>query len=321
MIEKLIERKTKEKLNKKRSEIIKRLIELEIFPKELSDFNTEQKMYYDQIREYDFTYWEKIKELNNWGNKEKLTESERILRDKKGRVRSYLRENNVLPTYGEPLTEEQQKIINDIEIGDFTFFEKFKEEKMTKLREAQLNNYTDDRKTVSTPTRRTELPGYAANSLPKFVFHRLRMCQILPSLYEPLNETQQMIVDDVNENWLGKSKRFFLNKYIEHSTPEGRLLYRLYTSHLKEGFNFNITIEDIVIPEYCPILDIKLSTDPKDYKEQFYYTGDRIDSAKGLVKGNIQVISMLANRMKNKATEEQLLLFATNGLKILNNVR
>jgi hypothetical protein len=33
----------------------------------------------------------------------------------------------VLPTYGEPLTEEQQKIINDIEIGDFTFFEKFKD--------------------------------------------------------------------------------------------------------------------------------------------------------------------------------------------------
>ena len=128
-----------------------------------------------------------------------------------------------------------------------------------------------------------------------------------------------MIMEDVNENWLGKPKKHFIIKYLEHPTPEGRLLYRMYHSHLKYGFNFNLTIEDIVIPEKCPILEIPLSTNPNDYKEQNYYTVDRIDSSKGLVKGNIQVISMLANRMKSKATESELLAFATNGFKILNN--
>jgi hypothetical protein len=79
-------------------------------------------------------------------------------------------------------------------------------------------------------------------------------------------------------------------------------------------------VDDIVIPERCPLLDIPLSTDPKDKDEPNYYTGDRIDSSKGMVKGNIQVISLRANKMKNKATELELLTFATNGLKLLKDV-
>jgi hypothetical protein len=39
-----------------------------------------------------------------------------------------------------------------------------------------------------------------------------------------------------------------------------------------------------------------------------------------VVKGNIQVISLRANKMKNKATELQLLTFVTNGLKLLKDV-
>jgi hypothetical protein len=117
---------------------------------------------------------------------------------------------------------------------------------------------------------------------------------------------------------LGKEKSFFIKKYLHLSTPVGRLYYRLYKSHQEFGFNFNLTHSDIIIPKYCPLLNIKLSTDPKDKDEPFYYTGDRIDSSKGLVKGNIQVISMRANKMKNKATENELLQFATNALKLFN---
>ena len=60
---------------------------------------------------------------------------------------------------------------------------------------------------------------------------------------------------------------------------------------LKKGIEFNIEISDIVIPETCPILD-------------------RIDNAKGYIKGNIQVISFKANAMKLTANKDELINFS-----------
>ena len=73
-----------------------------------------------------------------------------------------------------------------------------------------------------------------------------------------------------------------------------------------------ISKEDIKVPIFCPILDIKL---------EFHFgqgaggkpsspSLDRIDNTKGYIKGNVQVISHLANQMKSTATKEQLVKFA-----------
>jgi hypothetical protein len=78
-----------------------------------------------------------------------------------------------------------------------------------------------------------------------------------------------------------------------------------------KGIEFNIEIDDIVIPEYCPLLNVKLEYGTKD-NYLFTPSLDRIDVTKGYIKGNIAVISNLANSMKNCATTEQLFIFIKN---------
>ncbi len=68
---------------------------------------------------------------------------------------------------------------------------------------------------------------------------------------------------------------------------------------------FNITIDDIIIPEECPILKIKMQKN-HDQCQANSYSVDRIDSSKGYIKGNVQVISHRANQLKSNGTIEEL---------------
>lgn len=86
----------------------------------------------------------------------------------------------------------------------------------------------------------------------------------------------------------------------------------------QRGLDFDLTVEDIVIPDKCPYLDLHFSEmfgKNKEIRGDFLPTLDRIDNTKGYVKGNVEVISRLANTMKNKATKEQLICFATHVLE------
>lgn len=75
------------------------------------------------------------------------------------------------------------------------------------------------------------------------------------------------------------------------------------------GAEFNLTIEDLIPPEFCPILGIPLIR-TKGFATDGSPSVDRIIPELGYVKGNIQIISFLANKMKNSANFEQLRLFA-----------
>lgn len=72
---------------------------------------------------------------------------------------------------------------------------------------------------------------------------------------------------------------------------------------------FSITIEDIVVPDVCPIFGIPLEYH-REIKQDNSYSLDRIDSNKGYIKGNVWVISLRANRIKNDSTPEELRLIA-----------
>jgi hypothetical protein len=131
----------------------------------------------------------------------------------------------------------------------------------------------------------------------------LRKLGILPLPNEDMNTDQRKIYEQIGNNDFS-----FWMELNDVKKTKGRLVKR----GKKSKKDCNIDITDIEIPEYCPYLNIKLSTDIKDCYNDNYYSIDRIDSSKGYVKGNIQIISRLANTMKNNATIEQLLVFAEN---------
>lgn len=78
----------------------------------------------------------------------------------------------------------------------------------------------------------------------------------------------------------------------------------------KRNIPFNITREDIIIPEFCPILGMKLESKQGAGGGPASPSVDRIIPELGYVKGNIRVVSLLANNMKSYANDEQLLKFA-----------
>jgi len=74
-----------------------------------------------------------------------------------------------------------------------------------------------------------------------------------------------------------------------------------------KGQEFDLQIEDIPeIPEYCPILHIKIIANKTNSPLDSSPSLDRIDSKKGYIKGNVQIISNRANRIKSDATIEEV---------------
>jgi hypothetical protein len=73
----------------------------------------------------------------------------------------------------------------------------------------------------------------------------------------------------------------------------------------KKNIPFDITADDVIIPEVCPILGIPLKAGDKIVCNTSP-TIDRIKPELGYVKGNIQVLSYRANMLKSNATIEEL---------------
>jgi hypothetical protein len=73
----------------------------------------------------------------------------------------------------------------------------------------------------------------------------------------------------------------------------------------RNGIIFEIDPSDVVIPTHCPILGIPLFIGNTGFCNNSPSI-DRIRPHLGYIKGNIAVISMRANRIKNDATFEEI---------------
>lgn len=105
-----------------------------------------------------------------------------------------------------------------------------------------------------------------------------------------------------------KHPEYYANKRIkENSKTENRILTRIKSRAKVNSIPFNLELEDIIIPEICPVLNIKIQSVAGAGTNQYGSPSvDRIDSALGYTKGNIRVISQRANLLKSNATVEEL---------------
>lgn len=114
-----------------------------------------------------------------------------------------------------------------------------------------------------------------------------------------------------NKEKLNKRKQIFVETNFEWA-----ILCSSRRTAKRKSLEWDLTKEDIIIPEICPYLKIKLTkTQGKGYIGS-NASIDRIDSSKGYVKGNIQVISRKANTMKSNASKEELIIFANSVLEL-----
>lgn len=100
----------------------------------------------------------------------------------------------------------------------------------------------------------------------------------------------------------GYNANYHMNSKVKY--PCRYLLYNARHSAKKKGVDFNITEEDIQIPETCPVLGIPLKFNG-GYRSDNSPSMDRFDNSLGYIKGNVNVISWRANNLKRDGTAEE----------------
>lgn len=101
--------------------------------------------------------------------------------------------------------------------------------------------------------------------------------------------------------------------YVRASQVWGRIRREKIKTDFSSAMEIAFYLRDIA-PKKCPVFNMSLTTG-KGVTHKWSPSTDRIHPRKGYVRGNIQVISQLANYMKNDATPKQLKQFAQWALK------
>jgi len=270
-------------------------------------------------------------------NPEKRNEQKR-----REKVRMALRKKGILPPVGEIMNDEQLLINEQIGNNNFSYWDSIK---LTPSRSGGVD------KQIKTELKSPEyLLWYRVKWKCKengMNFNLSVEDIVIPEICEITNQSISTdLSDNNNDNYytislidysvgyvsgnikvvskLGLHKIFTENKsylnvydYIP-SDLQKSIRDRAKNNARKSNLNFNLDKSDIIIPINCPYLGIELSYNKKDGVLDHYFSIDRIDSSKGYVKGNVQVISRLANTIKNNATIDQLITFSQNVLKIHN---
>jgi hypothetical protein len=111
----------------------------------------------------------------------------------------------------------------------------------------------------------------------------------------------KLLTDDQKKH---RSKEAELVKIRVRKNPKKKLLSSAKNRAKIKNIEFNLTEDDLRIPETCPALGILL-IQAKDRHNKHSPSVDRLDAAKGYTKDNINIISHHANTIKSDATFEE----------------
>jgi hypothetical protein len=152
---------------------------------------------------------------------------------------------------------------------------------------------------------------------------KLQSAGLLPTDIEgELTDQHKDIIDKVKN---GETYVNLIEEYINDTNIETKqkvILQRLmvrskHPKYVQTGHHLNLNPEDIIINEYCPFLGTKI--DYRISKNKTIrgngYSVDRFVNEKSYVKGNVWVISRLANIIKNDASLKELKSFCINTIK------
>ena len=116
-------------------------------------------------------------------------------------------------------------------------------------------------------------------------------------------------------------------RYRDKRDPEALLYHLRYQMRANAkkraeaaGLPFSLSVNDIVIPEVCPVFGIPLAapTGEKSGPQDNSPSLDRIRPALGYVPGNVRVISYKANRLRNNGTFVELMQVVIDAARIHN---
>lgn len=129
----------------------------------------------------------------------------------------------------------------------------------------------------------------------------------------------------VNEirNYFNLPPKMYEEVYISESDRiKGYMLRNTRYTAKRRGISCSLHYSDFEIPKFCPILGVPLTyMCESDGNHPYHATIDRIDNSKGYEKGNVIVISRLANAMKNSANFELILKFCNNMPKLIKHYK
>lgn len=134
----------------------------------------------------------------------------------------------------------------------------------------------------------------------------------IEAIKEQMKQYRQNNAEEIKE----KNKQYYQNNL------QKMMLRKAKTRAKQKNVPFNINEQDLVIPSICPVLGIPLEAGiGKRTIQPNSPTLDRIIPDKGYVKGNIIVVSSIANIIKNNATPEQIIAVGEFYKKILEEAK